>query len=550
MLDIELLYDLGLFIVPAALLVVATQKLRVPSIVIYILVGLAIGPITGLVEVTHTVEVIAEVGIALLLFLVGLELSIDKIKDVGPVAVAAGIGQVVFTAAGGFGLAYLLDFDVVEALFIAVALTFSSTVVVVKLLEVKKDINALYGRIAVGIFLVQDLVVIVALTFIAGLGGSDEITLARALPGLGMAFLGMAGLLIAALAASRYVLPAVMGWISRSPEALFIWSLFWCFLLVYGAEAMELSVEIGAFLAGIALAQLPFNYDLRRRVHPLVNIFIAIFFVSLGVQMELGQAVQHLDSALIFSLFVLIGNPFIFMVIITYMGYGKKVSFLTSVTVAQISEFSFIFAAMGLSAGLIDEGILSLIALVGLATISISAYMILFNYELYDWVDRRRWLNLFGSRSIEEDDLMKEESGSVLTNHIIVVGMNAMGRRIVEHLCAADEIVLAVDYDPGKMKGLTCRTMQGDALQFGTMEAANLREAKLLVSALHIEEANNFLAYRAKEAGVPAAIHGFSEHNIQTLRDVGVDVILYSERSGLYRLRDAVRSHERVALQH
>jgi len=246
---------------------------------------------------------------------------------------------------------------------------------------------------------------------------------------------------------------------------------------------------------------------------------------------------------------VLIGNPFIFMVIITYMGYGKKVSFLTSVTVAQISEFSFIFAAMGLSAGLIDEGILSLIALVGLVTISISAYMILFNYELYGWIDRRGWLNLFRSRSVAEDELTREESGSELRGHIIVVGMNAMGQRIVEYLCAADETVLAVDYDPGKLKGLTCRSMQGDALQYGTMEAANLREAKLLVSALHIEDANNFLAYRAKEAGVPTAIHGFSEHNIHTLRALDVDVILYSERSGLSRLRDMVRSHERVALQ-
>lgn len=549
MLDVELLLDIGLFIVPAALLVVATQRLRIPTIIIYILVGLALGPITGLVEVTHTVELIAEFGIALLLFLVGLELSIDKIKDVGPVAVAAGIGQVLFTAAGGFGLAYLLNFDVVESLFIAVALTFSSTVVVVKLLEVKKDINALYGRIAVGIFLVQDLVVILALTFIAGLDGTEEFTLAGTLPDLGFAFLGMSVLLIGALAASRYIFPTVFGWISRSPEALFIWSLFWCFLLVYGAEAMELSVEIGAFLAGIALAQLPFNYDLRRRVHPLVNVFIAIFFISLGVQMELGQAIQHLNSALILSLFVLIGNPFIFMLIITYMGYGKKVSFLTSVTVAQISEFSFIFAAMGLSAGLIDEGILSLIALVGLVTISISAYMILFNYQLFDWFDARGVFRWFDSAEVEEDELLKEDADTVLQDHIIVVGMNAMGRRIVEHLCGRGETVLAMDFDPGKLKGLTCRTMQGDALQFGTMDAANLGKAKLLISALHIEDINNFLAYRADEEGVPVAIHGFSEHNIRALRALGVDNIIYSERAGLRRLRDKVKVHDEVAIR-
>lgn len=546
MLDIDLLFDLGAIIVPAAILVVALQRLRVPTIVVYILVGLAIGPATGLVEVGYTIELISEVGIALLLFLVGLELSLDKIKDVGPVAVAAGLGQVVFTAAGGLGIALLLGFEIVDAIFIAVALTFSSTVVVVKLLDIKGDIDSLYGRIAVGIFLVQDLVVIAALTFIAGLEGTGEITLSETLPGLGLAFLGMSALLIGALAAARYVLPTVFGWISRSPEALFVWSLFWCFLLVWGAEAMELSVEIGAFLAGIALAQLPFNDDLRRRVHPLVNLFIAIFFVSLGVQMEFSHAVQYLDSALILSLFVLIGNPFIFMVIITMMGYGKKTSFLTSVTVAQISEFSFIFAAMGLSAGLIDEGILSLIALVGLVTISISAYMILFNNELYDWVSRAGLLKMFKGAEVEEDELMEEEAEISLTDHVIVVGMNAMGRRIVESLCARDETVLAIDYDPGKLQGLACRSLQGDIGQHHTLNATNLQQAKMLISALHIEETNNFLAYQAKKHGVPAAIHAFDESVVDDLRVLNIDHLIHSKREGVKRMLEALKNLEQT----
>src|SRR5690606_3475868 len=140
----------------------------------YIATGLVLGPATGLVELSEVIELISEIGIALLLFLVGLELNLAKIKDVGKVAVVAGIGQVVFTAAGGFGLGLLLGFEVMASLFIAVALTFSSTVVVVKLLDEKGELNALYGRIAVGIFLVQDLVVIVALTFLSGLTNPDE----------------------------------------------------------------------------------------------------------------------------------------------------------------------------------------------------------------------------------------------------------------------------------------------------------------------------------------------------------------------------------------
>jgi len=179
--DIEVLRNLGLMVVAAAFAVLLLRCTRTPTIVLYILAGLFIGPGIGWVapgmaqgagEAAHhgALEVIAEIGIALLLFLVGLELSLDRIRDVGKVAVLAGLGQVVFTALGGFLISLLLTFTVVESIFLAVALTFSSTVVVVKLLDQKQELHTLYGRISVGIFLVQDLVVIVALTFVAGLG--------------------------------------------------------------------------------------------------------------------------------------------------------------------------------------------------------------------------------------------------------------------------------------------------------------------------------------------------------------------------------------------
>jgi Kef-type K+ transport system membrane component KefB len=542
MFELPIVRDLGLIVVVGAACLVLGQRLRTPSIVAYIVAGLLLGPLTGLISESEAVHLIAEVGIALLLFLVGLELSLDRIRDVGKVAVVAGLGQVVFTAAGGLGLALLLGFGWLESIFIATALTFSSTVVVVKLLDQKRELNALYGRIAVGIFLVQDLVVIVILTFLAGLGEAEQLEAGRMAGGLATAFLGMGALLAVALLASRYVLPRLFRWVAGAPEPMFIWSLCWCFLLVLAAEAMSLSLEIGAFLAGLSLAQLPYNHEFRRRVHPLMNFFIAVFFVSLGIQMQLGAALSHLFSASALSLFVLIGNPLIFMLIITRLGYGERPAFLTSVTVAQISEFSFIFAGVGLAAGLIGPEILSVITVVGIITIGVSSYMILYNHQLYECVRRKGLLRPFQARRRGKGarrDVPEAPDGHA--GHVIVVGMNHMGRRIAEGLVAAGTDVLAIDTDPRKLEGLPCDTLLGNVEYPAVLEEAGLEEAALLVSALQIEGTNNLLTYRARDAGVPVSVHAFDRSVMPALERLGAEHLIHSKNLGVRRIAEKLR---------
>jgi Kef-type K+ transport system membrane component KefB len=532
--DLGVIGSIGVMIVAAALLMPLARRLNVPSIVLYIVTGLALGPI-GFDILGHealgghgqgqggetAVAVAAEIGIVLLLFLVGLELSLDKIRSVGKVAVTAGLGQVIFTAVIGFGVTWAMGFTVMESIFIATALTFSSTVVVVKLLDQKKDLNALYGRIAVGIFLVQDLVVVVALTFLAGLGEPEAFDLAGVAGGLGQAFLGMIAMLVIALVAARYLLVKPMAWVARSPATAMIWSLSYCFAFVLGAEWLRLSPEIGAFLAGISLAQLPMAHELRRRVHPLMNFFIAIFFIALGAQMELAAATQNWLPAVVLSLFVIIGNPFIFMFIIARGGYSERTSFMTSVTVAQISEFSFIFMAVGLSAGLIDEAILSLVTVIGLITIAVSSYMILYNEPLYEWV--RKWGLLRPFRAAQKDD---EKPPPEVSEHIIIVGMNAMGRYLVEQLHGKGETTLAVDVDPGKLRDLPGKTLVANVDYTAVLEEIALEKAKLVISTLRIEATNNLLAYRCQKAGVPTAIHAFEASVVETLRQLQVDYLI------------------------
>lgn len=533
----DVLHQLGWIVIAGLLFAFAGKAIRMPTIIVYIFAGLLLGPLSGLLEVDHPLEVISELGIALLLFLVGLELSLEKVRDVGKVAIAAGIGQVVFTAFFGFVLCWLLGFEIIEALFLATALTFSSTVVVVKLLDQKGDLDSLYGRIAVGIFLVQDLVVIVFLTVLAGMAGGGEDAEAWAIiQSVLMAFGGMILLLTGILLASRYLLPKPFAWAARNPDLIFIWALAWCFIAVLAAEVMGLSLEIGAFLAGLSLAQLPYNDDLRRRVHPLMNFFIAVFFVTLGIQMELGDAVEWWKEAVVLSLFVLIGNPLIFMFIIVKMGYNQKTAFNTSVTVAQISEFSFIFAAMGVSSGLIGNSILSLTALIGVITIAVSAYMILYSEPLYKFCCRWGLLKMFRARS-KEEDIPPDKT----TDHIIVIGMNYLGRRIVETLHKEGYEVMAVDTDPVKLNDLPSHSLIGNFDYASVQEAAGLADARLVVSALQIEDANTLIAYRCRQHGIPCAIHGFDQSLLGDLAELNIDFILTPKLDGVIQQREMLK---------
>jgi hypothetical protein len=297
---------------------------------------------------------------------------------------------------------------------------------------------------------------------------------------------------------------------------------------------MGLSLEVGAFLAGLSLAQLPYNDDLRRRVHPLMNLFIAVFFVTLGVRMDASGAAANWWPTLVLALFVLIGNPLIFILIITRMGYSRRTSFLTSVTVAQISEFSFIFAGLGVSRGLIGSEILSITALVGVATIAISSYMILYNHPLYRLCERWKLLDWKMFRSPNDVEEAEAAGRSApLAGHVIVVGMNSLGRRIVRMLHERGEAVLAVDTDPVKLEGLPGHALLGSVEYLSVLQEAGLERAKLLVSALRIEDANDLLAYRCQLAGIPSAIHVVDVSVVDNLLELGADYLMISKVDGV-----------------
>jgi Kef-type K+ transport system membrane component KefB len=383
--ELTLLLNLGFIVITAAVFAFLGKLVKMPSIVAYILAGMALGPGLGIVHLDHSLELISELGIALLLFLVGLELSLQKIKDLGRVAMILGGLQVSMTAAGAYAIATLMGFGKMECVFLAATVTFSSTVVVIKLLDQKGATSRLFGRIAISLFLAQDIVVIIGLTILSGLGsgGGESFEMVALTKNLGIAFGGMIVLLLVSLLASRYVLPKPFAWASRSPDTVFIWALCWCFLVVLLAHQFHLSVEIGAFLAGIAIAQLPIHEDLHRRLHPLMTFFVAVFLVTLGIQMEISVLGEVWKYALGLSAFVIIAKPLIVFTILSRLRYSEYTAFQTATASGQVSEFAFILLGLGAGAGLIEARVASLGGMVGILTIAISSYLILYGDLLY-----------------------------------------------------------------------------------------------------------------------------------------------------------------------
>lgn len=531
MTDAPLLLDLGLIVVGAACALLAGRRAGLPPIVSYIVAGLVLGPATGLLGVSSSVGLFSEIGIALLLFLVGLELQFEKVREVGRAAVIVGLLQVPVTLGAGWLLAGGLGFDRAEALFLGLATAFSSTVVAVKLLERAGALGGRYGRITIGVLLVQDVLVAVALTLVTGLGGAGAEGGGSVAGGLLGAFGGMALLVAAAAAGARLLLPGALGWLSRSREATFVAALAWCFGFIVAAELLHVSVELGAFVAGVAVAQLPGADDLRSRVHPLVDFFVAVFFVALGAGLDPAGALDHWGALLLLTAFVLLAKPALVALLVHRTGHTGREAVLSGVTLGQVSEFAFLLTALAVREELVGPDLLPLVGGMGLLTIAGSAVAAPRGEDLH-----RALARLGRGGPGRETEAPPELSG-----HVVVVGMNTLGRRIVRAFVDRGESVVAVDTDRSKLAGLPGRAVVGDASVRDTLEAAGVSRARLVVSALQIEDVNGLLVYRCRRLGVPVAVHAFDPGQVHDLEELGADHLMISKHETVQEMAAALR---------
>jgi Kef-type K+ transport system membrane component KefB/Trk K+ transport system NAD-binding subunit len=531
------------------------HALRQPLIVSFIGVGILVGP-AGLALVTRheQIELLASIGIAMLLFVVGLKLDVHLIRTVGPVALATGLGQVVFTSLIGFGLIRALGYPPLPAGYIAVALTFSSTIIIVKLLSDKRELDALHGRIAVGFLIVQDIAVIlvmIALTGVgAGLAAGPDLSVAvqvMKVVARGLVFLGVV------VALSRWVLPPLVGRLARATELLVLFAIAWAVALAAAGHQLGLSKEVGAFLAGVALASTPYREAITGRLLTVRDFLLLFFFIDLGARLDLSLLGAAAGAAIVLSAFVLLGNPLIVMAIMGVMGYRKRTGFLAGLTVAQISEFSLILGALGEGLGHIDRGAMGLITVVGLVTIGLSTYLILYSGPIYERL--APLLGLFERRTPHRETAGDTPRTPVEAD-IIVFGLGRYGGGIARHLRLRDRRVVGVDFDPealARWREAGLPVVYGDAADPELFEHLPLGSARWIVSTVPDAETNRVLLRHLRQLGYAGkvAVACRTPEQEETLRVEGASAVLRPFAAAAEQAADALTSAmdrvERVA---
>src|SRR3990167_3875655 len=413
------------------------RLLRQPLLVAYIVAGIVAGPmfLNLLEREGQTFDALAEFGVVLLIFVVGLSLNLEHVKKIGAVSAIAGVAQTLFTAAIGYLILIALGFPNVSAIYLAVAITFSSTIVIHKLLSDKKDTETVYGRYTIGLMIVQDLIAIAIMLIITSLGARQSL-------GIELSELALKTAAIFAFVAvmGRIVAPRFLARVAHSGELLFIFTVSWCFGLASLLYWLGFSLEIGAIAAGLTLGSSPYQPEISSRVKPLRDFFLVIFFIILGSQLTITNLPQVWWPSVILALFILFGNPLILYLTFRWLKFTRRNSFLAGVTAAQVSEFGFVLLVVGKNTNHIVGTELEIFTIVALLTIIISSYVITYNEQLY-----RRLLPLF---LLFGKDRYRQQEKRRLKYDVWVFGYHRIGWKVCEALAARGVSFAVVDFNP------------------------------------------------------------------------------------------------------
>ncbi|TVP90830.1 MAG: sodium:proton exchanger [Pseudomonadaceae bacterium] len=535
----------------AALLAIAVaagfiaNRLRQPLIVAFIAVGILVGPpVLGLFEHNIAMELLAEFGIALLLFVVGLKLDLHLIKTMGPVSLATGLGQITFTATCVFLICQLLGVELTASLYIAAAMSFSSTIIIVKLLSDKREIDSLHGRIAIGFLIVQDIMVVITMIVITAMGaaGEDAELTTEVFSVLARGLLLLAGVALL----MRYVLPYLLHFMASSTELLVLFSIALAISLAGLSDWIGFSKEVGAFLGGIALATTPYREAIGSRLVSVRDFLLLFFFISLGAQLDFASLGAQVPMALLLSIFVLIGNPLIVVSIMGVMGFRRRTGFLAGLAVAQISEFSLILAALGFALGHINQDTVGLITLVALITIAASTYMILYSHNLYNWV--APLLKPFERKGFDREAELQGQH-EVRAPDVIVFGLGRYGSSVSRGLAEAGFDVLAVDFDPIRVRNWADNRVAvryGDAEDPDFIPSLPLNGVRQVVSTVPQRDVSISLlkALRAEGFSGEVTVTSHRPELVDYYQQQGCDHVLlpYSDAAdqAIYRIRQAL----------
>jgi len=487
----DIFAHIAIILAAATIFAAIFSRFRQPLMLSYILVGV-LAASSGFFKGASgaSMDFLSELGIAFALFLIGLELRFSDIKQISRAAIFVGAGQVILAWFFGFFLVCTLGFRSLEAFYLSLALTFSSTIIVVKLLSEKRDLDSLYGKITVGYLIVQDFIAIAALILLASFGHG------KGTGGILTTLLEGVFLVALILVLNRFVLQGLFDLLAKNTEVLFLAGVSWALVFAAATATLGFSIEIGAFLAGLGLANLREEHQIAARVRPLRDLFVTLFFLSLGLRLSVGTISSILVPTIVLSLFVLVGSPLIVMVIAGLLGFRRRTAFHIAVTSAQVSEFSLILIALSRKLGLVSENVVNITTATALLTIVLSTYLIAYSSKIYRLV--AAYLKIFERKTLVEQLTLGEQEFS---DHVVLVGAGRLGANILRGLREKGFTVVVVDFDPKVVKRLqeeNISVIYGDVSDPEISERAFGKNPKMIISTVFDHEDSEVILREVK----------------------------------------------------
>ena len=529
--------SIGLMIIIATISAFFASKFKQPLIPFYILAGLLLEPMLKFLlsnnwfslifkipadfTLSHAfINSLSEIGIAFLLFMVGIEIDLKKLKDVEKLTTFGSLIQVIILFALGFAAATLMFFTRIEAVYVGLIVAFSSTMVVVKVLSDRKELDTLHGRIIIGILIVQDIIAIFALIILNSIDNFSLFSLGQTM------FSGILILLLA-IFLSKFVFTHLFRIAARSRELFFLASISVCFLFSLFFQSIGFSIAIGAFVAGVSLGNLPYNLEIIGRVKSLRDFFAILFFVSLGLQLPLEYLRGAFLPLVVFTLIVVILKPIIFLLVIGFFGYKKRTSFLSAISLAQISEFSLILVTQGMILGHISQKLFAITILLAIVTIALSSYFMKWEYKLYTWLADD--LTIFERLNTHEDKL--EYLPKKEKYEVILIGYDRTGYSIFHKLLKLKRNFLVIDFNPEVIKKLIRQkipSIYGDAGNIEILERLNFHTIKYLISTIPDMSTSLLLTKKAKRINKDLVVFvtAYQVDEALKLYDAGADYVV------------------------
>jgi Kef-type K+ transport system membrane component KefB len=503
--------DIGILVILAGLGALLASFLRQPLIPIYLLIGILLGPILGLVNNRDVIVTFSEIGIALLLFVVGLQIDLSKLKSVFKIAVIGGIVKVAVLALLGMLLAKFLAFGYPATLYLGMAVAFGSTMVVLKILSDRQELHSLHGRIIIGFLLMEDLLAVLALTVLAN---AEHFA---ALPILLSLAKGV-GLLLLIVLVSRFVAPWIFRYAARKEELLFLLALGFCFGFAWIAYLAGFSIAIGAFFAGVGLANLPYHLAIAGRVRILRDFFAVIFFVTLGMQVVLDELVSIWKPLIFFTLFVILINPFLTTLITSIFGYKRRTIFLTAVFLIPTSEFALIMIAEGMKQGVVSNNLFALVVMLTIVTITVMSYLTRFDWPVYSVVKfPLKFFEKLSRRHIEATEISPKVAQK---EKVVLCGVDRLGHKILGTLLRMKENVLAVELNPDLVERLERQkvpVLYGDINDPEILKTVDLKHTKAIIATIPDKHDNLLLLETARRKFPEVIIFVSASHALDAL---------------------------------